>query len=65
MPSFKIKGLPVLGGRFLKVFTIYGRRGQLGYVTLTIYANICSPFLRRFHMEFGFNWPSGFRGEDV
>ena len=23
------------------------------------------PFLRRLHIKFGFNWPSGFRGEDV
>ena len=28
---------------FLKVFTIYGRSGSLGHVTLTIYINFCSP----------------------
>ena len=23
------------------------------------------PFLKRLHMKFGFDWPNGFRGEDV
>ena len=27
--------------------------------------NFHSPFQRRLHMKFGFDWPSGFRGEDV
>ena len=35
---------------FFKVFTIYGHVGHFGHVTWTI---------------FGFNRPSGFRGEDV
>ena len=48
-----------------KVFTIYGHGGHLGHVTLTIYTNFCSPFPRRLHKKFGFDWPSGFRGEDV
>ena len=43
---------------------IYGRGSNLGHVTLTIYINFCSPFPRRLHMKFGFDWPSGFR-EDV
>ena len=34
-------------------------------MTVTIYINIRSPFSRRFHMKFGFDWPSGFRGKDV
>ena len=46
-------------------FTIYGHGGHLGHVTWTIYTNICSPFPRRLHIKFGFDWPSGFRGEDV
>ena len=49
----------------LKVFTIYGHGGHLGHVTRTIYTNFGSPFARRLHMKFGFDWPSGFRGEDV
>ena len=50
---------------FLKVFTIYGHGGHLGHVTWTIYTNFRSPFPMRLQIEFGFDWPSGFRGEDV
>ena len=50
---------------FLKVFTIYGHGGHLGHVTRTIYTNFGSAFPRRLHIKFGFDWPSGFRGEDV
>ena len=51
--------------RFLNVFTIYGRGGHLGHVTWTIYINGPSPFPRRLHKKFGFDWPSSFGGEDV
>ena len=50
---------------FLKVFTIYGHGGHLGHVTWTNYINFRSPFPRRHHIKFGFDWPSGFRGVDV
>ena len=50
---------------FFKVFTIYGHGGHLGHVTWTIYTNFRSPFPRRLHIKFGFDWQSGFRGEDV
>ena len=50
---------------FFKVFTIYGHGGHLGQVTWTIYTNFRSSFPRRLHIKFGFDWPSGFRGEDV
>ena len=53
------------GEGFLKVFTIYEHDGHLGHVTWTIYINFRSPFLRMLHMKFGFDWPSGFRGEDL
>ena len=52
-------------GRFLNVFAIYSHGGHLGHVTLTIYINFLSPFPRMLHMKFGFDWPIGFRGEDV
>ena len=52
-------------GRFLKVFTIYGHGGHLGHVIWTIYINFRSPFPRRLHIKFGFDWQSGFRGEDA
>ena len=47
------------------VFTIYGHGGHLGHVTRTIWTNFNSRILRSLHMKFEFNWPSGFRGEDV
>ena len=50
---------------FRRVFTIYERGGHIGHVTWTIYTNFCFPFPRRLHIKFGFDWPSGFRGEDV
>ena len=53
------------GEDFFKVFTIYGRGGHLGHVTWTIYTNFRSPFPRRLHIKLSFDWPSGFREEDV
>ena len=50
---------------FLKVFTIYRHGGHLGHVTWTIYINFLPPLPRRLRIKFGFDWPSGFRGEDV
>ena len=44
---------------------MYSHGGQLGHVTLTIYINFHSLFLRMFHIKFGFDWPSGFREEDL
>ena len=51
--------------KILKVFAIYRHGGHLGHVTWTIYINSLSPLPRRLHIKFGFDWPSGFRGEDV
>ena len=51
--------------KFLKVFSIYSHGSHLGHVTLTIYINFLSPFPRMLHMKFGFDWASGFRGEDA
>ena len=50
---------------FLKVFTIYRHGSHLGHVTWTIYINFLSALPRRLHIKFGFDWLSGFRGEDV
>ena len=61
----RIIGLPVMEKNILKVFTIYGHGSHLGHETWTIYINLCSPYPWRLHMEFGFDWPSGFIGEDV
>ena len=46
------------------VFTIYGHGSHLGHVTWTLYINFRSPFLWMLHMKFGFDWPSGFRGDN-
>ena len=36
---------------FFKIFTIYRHGGHLGHMTLTIYINFLSPFLRRLHIK--------------
>ena len=50
---------------FKGVFAIYSHDGHLHHVTLTIYTKFHCVFLRMLHLKFGFNWPSGFREEDV
>ena len=50
---------------FCRVFTIYGRGGHLGHVTQMPLTNFRSPYPRRLHIKFCFDWPSGFREEDV
>ena len=47
----------------MKVFNIYGHGGDLGNVTWTICTKFGSPSPRRLRIKFGFDWPSGFRGE--
>ena len=34
-------------------------------MTSIIYIHIDYPFLLMLHIKFGFDWPSGFRGDDV
>ena len=46
-------------------FTIYGHGGHLGHVTWIIYIHIESPILLMLNIKFIFDWPSGFRGENV
>ena len=41
------------------------RGGHLGHVTKILRTNFRSPFPRRLLIKFGFDWPSGFREEDV
>ena len=54
---------------FFKDFSPYNNNykhgGHLDHVTWTIYTNFEVPFPRRFHIKFGFDWPSGLRGEDL
>ena len=46
---------------FLIFFVIYSHGGHLGHLTITIYKNFHSPFLRVLYIKFGFDWPSVFR----
>ena len=50
---------------FWRVFNIYGHGGHLGHVTEMLRAIFRSPYTRRFHIKFGFDWPSGFGEEDL
>ena len=50
---------------FKGFYYIFWCGGHLGHVTWTIYTNLGSPFPRRLQIKFGFDWPSGFGGEDV
>ena len=50
---------------FGMVFSIYERGGHLGHVTRMPQTIFRSSYPGRLHIKFGYNWPSGFRGEDV
>ena len=43
---------------------MYEHGGHLSHVTWTIYINFV-PLAKEAPHEIGFDWPSGFRGEDV
>ena len=55
---------PASSRDFGRVFTIYGRGGHLGHVNQILRTNFCSPYQRRLHIKFGFDWARGFR-EDI
>ena len=62
----KFCGNQSIGSRdFFRVFTIYGCGDHLGHVTQMPRTNFCSPYPRRLHKKFGFDWPSGLGEEDV
>ena len=46
-------------------FTINGRGGQLGHVTQISRSNFRYPYPWVFHIKFLFDWPSGFREENL
>ena len=50
---------------FRRVLTIYGRGGHHGHVTQMPRTNFRSPYPRRLHINFGFDWQSGFGEEDL
>ena len=43
----------------------FWNKKTIGVEANVIYIMFCSPLPRRLRMKFGFDWPSGFRGEDV
>ena len=53
------------GGDFSVVFTIYGRGGHLGHVTQISRSNFRPHYPGMLHIKFHFDWPSGFREEDL
>ena len=53
------------GEDFRRVFTIYRHGGHLGHVTQMSRTKYRSPYPRRLHIKFGFDWPSGFGEEDL
>ena len=66
MPSFFEIDPPVLEKKIFERFLPYmGIAGHLGHVTWIIYIYIDYPFLLMLHIKFGFDWPRGFRGDDV
>ena len=50
---------------FLVFFTIYGRGGHLGHLTLISQSNFHSLYPWILHIKFHFDWPSSFRKEDL
>ena len=50
---------------FLMFFTIYGRGAHLGHATQMLRIKYRSPYPRRLHIKFGFDWQSGFGEEDL
>ena len=53
------------GEDFLVVFAIYGCGGHLGHVTWILQSNFRSPYPWLLHIKLQFDWPSGFREEDL
>ena len=50
---------------FLRFFTIYGYGSHLGHVTQMLRTNFSSPYPRRLHINFSFDWASVFEKKDV
>ena len=61
MPSFIEIGPPVPEKKIFEG----GHGGHVGHVTWIIYIHIGYPFLLMLYIKFGFDWSSGFRGEDI
>ena len=64
MPSLVEIGPPV-PEKIFERFLPYGHGGHLGHVTGLFINTLIRPFLWMLHIKFGFDWPRGFREEDV
>ena len=63
MRHTKLRENQFIGSReedFLRVFTIYGHGDHLGNVTTIVSINFHFLVPESLHIEFGFDWPSGF-----
>ena len=56
---------PAGSGEIFECFTIYGCGGHLGHVTQMPRTKYRSPYPRRLHIKFGFDWQSSFGEEDL
>ena len=66
IPSFVRIGLPVHEKKIFEwFFTVYGRGGHLGHLTWISRSNFRHLYPWMLHIKFHFDWPSGFRGEDL
>ena len=65
MPSFVEIGPPVLEKKIFEGFLPYMGMAAILVMCWISYIHIGSPFLLMLHIKFGFDWPSGFRGEDL
>ena len=51
--------------RFLLLSTSNVRMSEGTFCRVVVHIHIGSPFLLMLHIKFGFDWPSGFREDDV
>ena len=65
MPSFIEIGPPALEKKIFEGFLPFMGMAAILVMTWIIYIHIDYHFLLMLHIKFGFDWPSGFRGEDV
>ena len=65
MPSFVEIGPLVLEKKIFEGFLPYIGMAGILFMTWISYIHIGSPFLLMLHIKYGFDWPSGFREEDL
>ena len=63
LQDHRTSGLGVEDFKGFYMYHIYECGGHLCDVIRTIYIYFISPFQKRFHVKFGFDWSCGFRTE--